>query len=213
MLVATVISLIVFLGGAWIINQNHPPAPPPLPTPTPTPTPIPLVEMTIQLTEVTCEHTKNLFGPDKFVIQYAFTAPAVGGNGSTNGTTSPLEMNNGDTKAFSAQEKTIFDANLPPDGVLTGTLKAYRLTDSGAIEPLGSKDLKFDPIGLPAEPLTWTIHGQDPTSIIPNVWDYTVQYLITRENITSNVAPRNGVTLHPTSNTLVGAFREKITSL
>ncbi|HEY9674757.1 MAG TPA: hypothetical protein V6D11_25180 [Waterburya sp.] len=75
----------------------------------------------IELLDVKCGNTEDVTGADEFYIVGALSD----GTNTKAALTSPMDINDGQTKPFRADQRVIFDANVPNGVTVRGGLKAY----------------------------------------------------------------------------------------
>lgn len=169
------LGVILILGLLFILflpKDNHPVVAAPTATakPMPTATPIPQAHVVIRLLDVACTTTRDFFSGDSFYIKSSLSAPAVGGGSPTiwDRTTNHYTINDKQKRSFGAGDQVIFDANVPLQGRVTGSLTAY--ADNEA------KELDTTSIQVSAtdgdQTLSWTISGRS----FLNTWSYSVDY-------------------------------------
>ncbi len=75
----------------------------------------------IELLDVKCGNTEDVTGADEFYIVGALSD----GTNTKAALTSPMDINDGQTKSFRSDQRVIFDANVPQGRTIRGGLKAY----------------------------------------------------------------------------------------
>jgi hypothetical protein len=172
-----VMGVLLILGLLLILvlpKGSHPTVP--APRPTPTATAIPQARVIVQLVDVMCSVTRDFFSADSFYIKSNLAAQSVGGGNPTvwNKTTNHYTINDGQSASFNQADRTIFEANVPLAGIVTGSLTAYADDET---QQLGTTDLKISP-SESGQTYAWPINGQSGKVII-NTWSYTVHYSTT----------------------------------
>ena len=78
-------------------------------------------QVRIEVLNVKCGNTEDVTGADEFYI-----AAALSDGTNTNAAfTSPISINNGQTKSFSSAQQILFNANVPQGVTVRGGLKAF----------------------------------------------------------------------------------------
>ena len=85
-----------------------------------------MARLRVELIDVYCGDTEDVHGEDEFYVVGAVTD----GSNTRGVLTSPLGINDGQTRAFASGQSVIFDADVPPDRTLRIALEAYD-EDSG----------------------------------------------------------------------------------
>ena len=78
-------------------------------------------QVRIELVNVSCGNTEDVTGADEFYIVGALSD----GTNTKAALTTPMDINNGQTKSFRADQRVIFDAYVPQGRTIRGGLKAF----------------------------------------------------------------------------------------
>ncbi len=140
------------------------------PKPTPTATSIPQAHVVIRLLDVMCTTTRDFFSADSFYIKSSLSAPAVGGGSPTtwDRTTNHYTINDGEKRSFGTGDQAIFDANVPLQGRVTGSLTAYADDQTQELDTTSIQVSATDS----DQTLSWAISGRSGL----NTWSYIVHY-------------------------------------
>lgn len=78
-------------------------------------------QVRVELLDVKCGNTEDVTGADEFYIVGAMSD----GTNTKAALTSPISINDGQTKSFSSDQQVIFHANVPQGATVRGGLKAF----------------------------------------------------------------------------------------
>ncbi len=78
-------------------------------------------QVRVELVDVRCGNTEDVTGADEFYIRGALSD----GTNTKAALTSPISINDRQTKSFSAAQKVIFDGNVPQGVTIRGGLQAF----------------------------------------------------------------------------------------